>query len=105
MWDYTRYPPDWDIIALRIKERDGWCCRWCGVEQGAMLPGRTRRVWLGVAHLGVPFPDGRPGDKRNKLDCRPENLATLCPHCHGLLDADERFPGVGQAKQGALATA
>src|SRR5579884_3456797 len=60
MWDYTRYPPDWDIIALRIKERDGWCCRWCGVEQGAMLPGRTRRVWLGVAHLGVPFPDGRP---------------------------------------------
>jgi hypothetical protein len=99
IWDRTRYPDDWDIIALEIKERDGWCCRWCGIADGTKLPGRKRPIWLVVAHLGVPHPDGRPGDKRDKMDCRPENLAALCPHCHGQLDADERLPGVRQTKQ------
>ena len=39
-------------------------------------------IVLTVAHLGVPYPDGRPGDKHDKADCRPENLAALCQRCH-----------------------
>lgn len=39
-------------------------------------------IVLTVAHLGVPHPDGKPGDKHDKADCRPENLAALCQRCH-----------------------
>lgn len=47
---------------------------------------KTRRKMvkcvLTVAHLGVPRPDGSPGDKHDKMDVRPENLAALCNGCH-----------------------
>jgi len=46
MWDRTRYPDNWDEIALQIKEQDGWCCRWCGMADGTRLPGRKRPIWL-----------------------------------------------------------
>lgn len=39
-------------------------------------------IVLTVAHLGVPYPDGRPGNKHDKSDCRSENLAALCQRCH-----------------------
>lgn len=39
-------------------------------------------IVLTVAHLGVPRPDGTPGSKHDKADCRPENLAALCQRCH-----------------------
>lgn len=44
------------------------------------------RVVLSVAHLGTPHPDGRPGDKHDKHDVRPENLAALCQSCHLVYD-------------------
>ncbi len=37
---------------------------------------------LTVHHLGAPRPDGSPGDKHDKLDCRDENLVALCQRCH-----------------------
>jgi hypothetical protein len=40
------------------------------------------RVVLTVAHLGAPHPDGTPGNRQDKLDVRPENLAVLCQRCH-----------------------
>ena len=40
------------------------------------------KIILTTAHLGVPLPDGSPGDKHNKKDVRPENLAALCQKCH-----------------------
>lgn len=40
------------------------------------------KIVLTVAHLGVPYPDGRPGNKHDKSDCRAENLAALCQRCH-----------------------
>lgn len=40
-----------------------------------------------VAHLGIPKPDGTPGDKEDRLDVRPENLIVLCQGCH--LEEDE----------------
>lgn len=40
--------------------------------------------------IWVPsFPDGTPGDKHNKMDVRPENLAALCQRCHLNFDRDE----------------
>jgi hypothetical protein len=32
-----RYPLDWKAISLRIRERDGWRCKWCGVPNGKWI--------------------------------------------------------------------
>ena len=34
--DYRLYPKDWKAIRLRILERDGYCCKECGVGNGAV---------------------------------------------------------------------
>ena len=47
------------------------------------------RIVLTCAHLGVPKDDGSPGDKRDKMDCRPINLMSLCQACHFKEDRDE----------------
>lgn len=98
-----RYPADWEAISLAVRERAGWKCETCGAPNGSLicrlvadpfqwLPleecpaderwGRAVRVVLTVHHRGVPYPDGRPGDPHDKMDCRPENLAALCQRCH-----------------------
>ena len=107
------YPDDWEAISLRIRERAGWRCEWCGLENGAIgyrddigifhhVPieateaydadgVRLFRIMLTVAHLGAPKPDGSPGDKYDKMDCRDGNLAALCQRCHLNYDRDEHI--------------
>ena len=93
-------------------ERAKWCCEWCGVRGGSVgardlagvfhdkqeiehagiehwdqwfgLAGQPHYIdiVLTVAHLGVPLADGRLGNKHDKSDCRPENLAAICQRCH-----------------------
>lgn len=80
---YSRYPKDWKAISFQIRsERAKWRCEWCGAEDGKPHPDTGSNVVLTVAHLGVPHPDGRPGDRHDKSDCRLENLAALCQRCH-----------------------
>lgn len=43
-------------------------------------------VVLTVHHIGVPKPDGSPGDPNDKMDSREENLIALCQRCHLLAD-------------------
>lgn len=115
--DYSKYPADWKAISLRIRERAGWKCEQCGVANGAVgardhegvwhdedsihgmqsdagialfgedFPDMTRIV-LTVHHVGAPRPDGTPGDRHDKMDCRDENLLALCQRCHWLADID-----------------
>ena len=33
--DYSLYPADWHSISRRIRDREGNCCKWCGVTNGA----------------------------------------------------------------------
>lgn len=100
------YPPDWDETAWSIKEREGWCCKDCGVEQGAFIVRPNRddqsywryateedrgrhkivKVVLSVHHIGTEKADGTPGDPNDKFDCRPENLEALCSRCHLVKD-------------------
>lgn len=76
------YPADWEAISLRIRRREDWHCKFCGVAQASVNPRTGSIVYLSVAHLGVPKPDGSPGDPHDKMDCRDENLAALCQRCH-----------------------
>lgn len=111
--DRSRYPADWEAISQRIRARADNCCEWCGVPNGmwgyrdkrgrfvelagirelatevAPYGAHVFRIMLTVAHLGVPHPDGRPGNVHDKMDCRDENLAALCQKCHLSHDVDE----------------
>lgn len=49
------------------------------------------KIILTTAHLGVDKPDGTKGDKHDKMDCRYENLASLCQKCHLNYDRDEHI--------------
>jgi 5-methylcytosine-specific restriction endonuclease McrA len=78
--DKTRYASDWQQISLAIREREGWKCKWCQVENGSARigrKGRTYRVVLTVAHLDH--------DTSNN---DPINLAALCQPCHLRYDSN-----------------
>lgn len=84
------YPVDWEDTSIQIRAyRALWCCEWCHAEQSKPHPITGSMVVLTVAHLGIDYPDGRPGDKTDKSDCRPENLAALCQRCHLNFDRNE----------------
>lgn len=118
--DRSRYPANWQEISQEIRfGRANGCCEWCGVANYAIgqrdkdgkwwdetaihhlnsdvghhlfgeFPKMTRII-LTVAHLGTPHADGTPGDKHDKMDVRPENLAALCQRCHLNYDRDEHI--------------
>jgi hypothetical protein len=98
--DMSRYPPGWKKISLAIRRVAGWKCEWCSIPNGAPLPsGRKGKVFLTVAHIGAPYPDGRPSDKRDKHDVRRENLACLCQACHLRFDIDEHVEHAKETRQ------
>ncbi len=98
--DPTRYPRNWKKVSLTIRRVAGNRCEWCGVHNGTPLTsGRRGNVVLTVAHLGMEFPDGKPGDKHDKHDVRRENLAALCQKCHLLYDLEDHIEHARQTRQ------
>jgi hypothetical protein len=89
--DRKMYPANWDKISSYVRfERAGNCCEWCGAENGKFTRA-GRRVVLAVHHIGIDKPDGTPGDRNDKMDCRDGNLAALCQRCHLNADLDIRM--------------
>lgn len=87
MMNRKLYPPGWRKMSLRIRfGRAKGRCEWCGAAHGRHHPRTGSIVVLTTAHLGTPFPDGRPADKSDKRDVRGENLAALCQCCHLAFD-------------------
>lgn len=86
--DYTKYPPDWKAISLRIREREGQCCKWCGAENGKPHPQTASRVVLTVAHLN-----------HDTADNRDENLAALCQRCHLRYDAQHHAANAARTRR------
>lgn len=87
---YSIYPPNWEIISRDIRyNRAKGRCEQCGIKEGGRHSPQHGIVRLAVAHLGYPKPDGTLGDRRDKSDCRPENLKALCQRCHLALDREE----------------
>jgi len=73
--DRSRYPADWDAIALHIKELAKWQCQECGRDcsDPKSKPTRSERA----RHtLTVHHQDFTPENNS------PENLIALCSACH-----------------------
>jgi len=83
----ARYPKEWKVISLEVRERAGWRCEGspghypdCRAAHGEPHPKTGSRVVLTVAHLDhQPENNGEPGD-------RP-NLMAMCQRCHLTYDA------------------
>ena len=69
--------PNWPQQRDRARQRDGFCCQWCGVPE---RPERQHEV-----HHRTPFRDfgWEPGVNDAYLTANQlDNLITLCPTCH-----------------------
>lgn len=97
--NYARYPPNWREISLKIRNRAGWVCEWCGAVNGRPHPQTGSKVVLTVAHLGTVKPDGSAGDKHDKMDVRDDNLAALCQRCHLNFDRDEHMANAAATRR------
>ena len=101
----ARYPRDWKAISLRIRERAGNVCEWCGVPNGALITRDLRLTarrpngaapWRLHQHSGVCMGE-RCGATQIVLtvahldhtpeNCADENLRALCQRCHLTYDA------------------
>lgn len=67
---YTGTKEGWRALSEKVKKRDGYCCRKCGITKAAA---RARGDFLETDHI-VPI-------SRGGTDA-PHNLWTLCSTCH-----------------------
>lgn len=60
--DASKYPKNWRDISLRIRERDGWCCKFCGVPNGAIIQrsdiDAEYFIWYDTEHDVWCYPSG-----------------------------------------------
>lgn len=116
-----RYPKNWPAISLRIREREGQRCKWCGAPNGRnIVRYRDTHAWM-VVEPGVSSgfnkwfsEDGPVLLQATSRDCTPvvkvvltvahldhtpencdeSNLAALCQRCHNRYDAPTRRAGI-----------
>lgn len=63
---FEPYPPEFNsLLKRKIKERDNYICKLCGVPEAECL------IPLNIHHINY-----------NKGDCRFDNLISLCNTCH-----------------------
>lgn len=91
----ARYKSDKSSFLLWDEKREVWLDGWDGKPiyrpeyakfwDDYEIENPTKIV-LTTHHMGAPYPDGRPGDVHDKMDCRDENLIALCQRCHFIAD-------------------
>ena len=79
MYKPDQYPRNWRELAHACKERAGWQCEACHVQQGtkrtSQRTGSVYTVFLHAAHA-ILHDTGNPDP----------TLKALCPTCHGRHD-------------------
>lgn len=107
--DMKRYPKRWKKIVARVAKRSGGVCE-CTGECGTHKercdavnyephPITGSKVILTTAHLGIKKPDGSPGDKHDKKDCRMRNLKHMCQRCHLIFDLPEHKENAAKTRR------
>lgn len=125
----ARYPKDWPLISMRIRERAGHMCEWCGLKNGALGARRKDGTWLPAQPLGErllclewPKPgtyawcgngetEGRAHLKIVRIvltvahmdhtpeNCADENLKALCQRCHLTYDAKHHAANAARTRR------
>jgi hypothetical protein len=124
----ARYPADWPQISLRIRERAGWQCEFCGVEHGALGAWFSGTWWRAgpkgtglrdTPRRGEVFPCYPPAEGSDlpiwirlrqvvltvaHLDhtpenCADENLKALCQRCHLAYDAKHHAKNAARTRR------
>lgn len=127
-----RYPADWPQISQRIRQRAGWRCEWCGIENGR-LGGRSQSGrWWDAGPLDCSGRRPRPGETwwcyneeigtsmllpivrivltvahihdPSPENCAEENLAALCQRCHLNHDRKHHLAVQAELRHRAMAT-
>jgi hypothetical protein len=118
----ARYPKDWPEISLRIREREGNRCAWCGAPNGQEI----RRLksdpsrYVTCTRFGVIAEFDRLGSLEAveakwlrpirvvltvaHLDhtpehCADDNLVALCQRCHLAYDAKHHATNAAETRQ------
>lgn len=73
--DPNNYGRGWDKLCSQIRQRDGYRCQNCGIQEAD----KAFEV-----HHKIPFRKFERAQDANA----PENLVTLCPRCHRLAEAN-----------------
>jgi len=76
-----RYPRNWEELARACKERAGWKCEDCGIEQYTIVisaKGTPYFIYLHAAHV-----------HHDPANPQPE-LVALCVACHARMDSAHR---------------
>jgi 5-methylcytosine-specific restriction endonuclease McrA len=94
MVDTWRYPANWPAISRRIRARDGWRCRWCGMGDTLFDPNTLRPIRLTAMHL-----DRDPGNNEDW------NLVCACRPCHVAYDAPDLTAARAEARLRGLVDA
>ena len=117
--DYSKYPPNWKTeIVPRILDRDGNCCKFCGVPNKESLYSvmmsvrvngkyKKKRIWVSSINDAkrIEQIDGCYDTKKVKVvltvahldhdeenhEVKDERLAALCQWCHLNYDAKEKY--------------
>lgn len=100
----ARYPKDWKVISLEVREAAGWRCEGspaypdCRAANTEAHPVTGSKVVLTVAHLDhTPENVGEPGN-------RP-NLKAMCQRCHLTYDAKHHAANAARTARAKRATA
>jgi hypothetical protein len=87
--DYSKYPENWNEIALAVKIEADWQCECCGKQ--CRRPGEqfdTHKRTLTVSHKN-----------HIESDCRRENLTASCAPCHLKYDAQHHAASAAQTRR------
>lgn len=114
------YPPDWDAIALAVKEAAGWQCVVCGrpcrkpgEDIDAFIARSYERGWWGRPVTGVSLSDWERIVKEtpvrfvltvmhldhNPANCDPANLRAACSGCHLRYDAEHHAKNAAKTRR------
>ena len=109
-YDRSKYPPDWEQIVARIKERDGHKCKVCGVANYAIGYWEGEQfVEVSESDVDAKWYDGHKIIKivltcahlndSDPMNVDDDNLAMLCNRHHNRLDAPMRAKHAAETRR------
>jgi hypothetical protein len=94
-----KYPRNWNSLKMIIRVRDSFRCTICGIHENQIVSSKGKKLSLHCMHI-----DGNSYNNNYTMDGpifnnNDNNLASGCPTCHRLFDAQFNNQYVVKKKQ------